>query len=638
MTPVDTSAMDSLHFALRPWTEDEADLMIHQVDSSLQAIRDEFPYYTVYGQADWDHLHGALAFAEEEALLRFPSSPRAESWRWDHCYNLALSSGFAEGPEASEFGCYQSLFVPALDQGLIAPDDLAAWFSLHERRIGITVTELEAPPRREAAWLVQLGGDGFTAQANALLVQGSEGFELQGLVSYLFYLREADSHVTVVDLTGDSFPELVVSYGAAYCCGVFADHYIFSFEHTPAQRLRIAAADGERSSLLHLDSGELIPLQEGDEGPGFVFVTTPHDPYRGPCNFARRETYLWNGIAFELAETEYETVASFEYQDAEFCDEVFSLIRDPGEVLVAAQVFAYQRPPLDELRYRLAEDRARRGEVAPALEGFSAILANADDALDPSFLEAAEAFVAGYRTVSDHYRICARVAVCDPQAALRSAAERIPAMAYPRALDVLRDEGVPILAEGLFDFDSDGSYDLWAVVRHPGHSNLEFWVVMNGPTGPQALYVADTSTVNPRLEYASIRGLGLVVMLDRSHAFGVIWTSETAHILADDFRSYDLEPTRCYDLILETTREAARQLLGGNDPSTVASWLMNLPDRDCADFGDAMGFDSYYYTLGLAHELAGSEQAAVEAYLELWRSLPSSPYAVMARSKLVTVP
>jgi tetratricopeptide (TPR) repeat protein len=637
MTPVEVSEIAGRDFTLLPWTEDEADRMIHQVDSWLEAIGQERDYHTAYGQGEWDRLHGALALAEGEALLRFPGSSRAEIWRWDRCHNLALSSGFAEGPEAPEFQCYESLLVPALDQQATTAVDLTAWFSLHERRIGMTVTELEPPREVDAAWLVQMGGEGFDAQAYMLLLRGPEGFQLQGLISYLYYLREADSRPTVVDLTGDGFPELVVSYAVAYCCGVISDNYVFSFEQTPARRLRIVGTEGESNSIAHLDSGELVPLQDSGEGPGFVFVTSPSG-FRGPCDFLRRELYLWNGIAFELTETQYETSPPRIYQDARFCDDVFSLIRDPAEVVVAAHVFAYLQPPLDELRYRLAEDRARRGEVDLAMDGFTTLVANPDDFLDPSYLDAAESFIAGYRSVQDYYTVCGRAQVCDAQAALRSAADRIPAEAYPAALDLLREEGVPILAEGVFDFDGDGVYDQWAVVRHPGQSNLEFWALVNGADGPQALYVADSATTTPRLEYAERRGLPRVVILDRSHAFRVTWTSGTAHILATDTVAYDPTTSHCHQLNRATARDLANQLIGGGDPSTVATWLLGLAGPACAEFGDLTDSDSYYYSLGLAYELAGNEQAAIEAYLELWRRFPSSPYTIMARSKLTEGP
>jgi len=42
----------------------------------------------------------------------------------------------------------------------------------------------------------------------------------------------------------------------------------------------------------------------------------------------------------------------------------------------------------------------------------------------------------------------------------------------------------------------------------------------------------------------------------------------------------------------------------------------------------------YYYLLGLANELSTQDQAAIDAYLQLWRKFLESPYTTMARFKL----
>ncbi|MFZ6028574.1 MAG: tetratricopeptide repeat protein [Chloroflexota bacterium] len=43
----------------------------------------------------------------------------------------------------------------------------------------------------------------------------------------------------------------------------------------------------------------------------------------------------------------------------------------------------------------------------------------------------------------------------------------------------------------------------------------------------------------------------------------------------------------------------------------------------------------YHYLLALAYERAGDDPAAVQAYWQLWHDFPHSPYALMARAKLV---
>ncbi|MDF1530437.1 MAG: tetratricopeptide repeat protein, partial [Sedimenticola sp.] len=55
-------------------------------------------------------------------------------------------------------------------------------------------------------------------------------------------------------------------------------------------------------------------------------------------------------------------------------------------------------------------------------------------------------------------------------------------------------------------------------------------------------------------------------------------------------------------------------------------------------------FDSWYeytrlmYLLGLAYELNGDTQLAVDTYYQLWQEAPESGYALLAREKLVKKP
>jgi hypothetical protein len=51
----------------------------------------------------------------------------------------------------------------------------------------------------------------------------------------------------------------------------------------------------------------------------------------------------------------------------------------------------------------------------------------------------------------------------------------------------------------------------------------------------------------------------------------------------------------------------------------------------------AYGVAKYLYELGLAYELTGQSQRAVETYWKLWQTVPASGYALMAKAKLAEV-
>jgi hypothetical protein len=76
-------------------------------------------------------------------------------------------------------------------------------------------------------------------------------------------------------------------------------------------------------------------------------------------------------------------------------------------------------------------------------------------------------------------------------------------------------------------------------------------------------------------------------------------------------------------------------LFSGGDPAYVQEELLILrasPHFTCS----YILCPRYLYLLGLASELANDERSAVDAYLELWRNFINSPFATMARFKLIS--
>ncbi len=49
-------------------------------------------------------------------------------------------------------------------------------------------------------------------------------------------------------------------------------------------------------------------------------------------------------------------------------------------------------------------------------------------------------------------------------------------------------------------------------------------------------------------------------------------------------------------------------------------------------------YPRFLYLLGLAYELKGDTQLAVDTYLRLWQEAPESGYALLAREKLIEKP
>ena len=98
-TPATPSLDSNASYTLRDWTPGQADLMIDQISSHLQAIEEIGEYPGVYGRSYYMEQYQYLAHAESEALLRFPDAPQADTWHWDVCFDRALSGQSYRNPQ-----------------------------------------------------------------------------------------------------------------------------------------------------------------------------------------------------------------------------------------------------------------------------------------------------------------------------------------------------------------------------------------------------------------------------------------------------------------------------------------------------------------------------------------------------------
>ncbi len=90
-------------------------------------------------------------------------------------------------------------------------------------------------------------------------------------------------------------------------------------------------------------------------------------------------------------------------------------------------------------------------------------------------------------------------------------------------------------------------------------------------------------------------------------------------------------------LVEKPLDDLINQLMTGSNPAQIRSQLIQLSQSTSFDCKGAYRCDQVQYLLGLTSELLGDEQAALDAYLQLWEEYPDSFYTVMVRSKLVSV-
>jgi hypothetical protein len=629
---------------LQEWSADKADQLIARIENHLKLIADDPLYQSVYGYANYIEQFEYAAFAQSEALLRFPDAPQANGWRWNRAYNTALSYPFPESEDAPELQQYGMLLTSALNADETSVDDLPRWFASHEARLTLHVTAIDPPKGYKGSYVVELR-DGDAGEAHLWLLEDDKGFEAYNLLSSLFFFRGGGGDFETKDLTGDGYPELILHYWRNFCCGFVTGHYIFDLMQAPPHLLPILRADGKQFAIGSLNDSHILNLETG-ESPGFLFKSTPHEPYGDPCTLWKFGKFRWDGEQFVLNETYYDIEPPDAHDNKELCQFVIDTASNPDELAAVVPAISNVREsgsPLqgkrDEVRYRLGEYYARLGNAEKAASFFSELIAHRDMADNGPWLAAAQTFLDRYKSVDDYYSVCVLVAPCDRRTALEQVAESIPSERYPLALDDLRQLGVPIASSGFFDFSGYESAEQWFTVKHPDQTEREFWILVRGPKSVQALFVSELSTPRPSLEYGERQDTARIILLNKAMMFSVAWLSGNQRAFISNMqRSSVSEDESMQTFFRQTLAVAAEDLFAEVDPAQIRDVLLSLQKSPAFDCKTLYVCPKFYYLLGLTYELAGNERAAIDTYMQLWREYPDSAYTIMVRAKLKISP
>ncbi len=631
---------DRSAWRLVPWTAEQADRLIAQTASQLLALEDDPAFGGVYGGANLESMYGLLGMAEQEALLRFPEAPQADRWRWDLAYNQGIAYLYAASPYAPELATYAALLGDGLNAQGATLETLPDWFASHETRLALTVTLVEPMPPAKVSALVAIDGMAYfwvTRQATTYTVVGLE--------SNLFYFREAGSWSKLVDLTGDGHAEIVLTFSTSHCCGFSTEHVIYDVSSGPPVLLTFVGPTLSFDILQSSSDSSIEPLSANpkDGEPGLIFDATYGDPYLDPCSIRRYDRYRWTGRAFVWTSTQHAVLPPDEYDDPVFCEDVRVLAPSGAEADVAAQAAgdyyednAQAVLPL-RVRFRVAEYRARVGETMAAqamLENLLAIPEGEEPKTEAPWREAARTLLDALRNDQPFLKICGQIAVCDWSAALTQWVGEQSTL-RPDQLDAnLKAAGVDLRASGPLALPPADAFTSWWVVRNPHTGQREFWIVAqigdHFAARQAATLERDSAqvTVNRSGNAPDV----YAVSDGQTSTLFQIRLDPVSGLLVTLYRSLDPldpEPDRVRAAQLDVWSAA---LFAGQDPDVIREGLRALrAPLSCSTKDYCLPID---YAIGLASELLGDEQAAVEAYARAWEEEPDSLYAIWIRLKL----
>lgn len=152
------------------------------------------------------------------------------------------------------------------------------------------------------------------------------------------------------------------------------------------------------------------------------------------------------------------------------------------------------------------------------------------------------------------------------------------------------------------------------IVTHPVDNNARGWI---------------------NLRSAQVAGADQILIIDQDGGDWIVAWNETKNALALTY-----SPWLRYQ---REVRAAEKAIFEYNQPAQAASMLEDLlageiPEDQWSEGSDPSRRIHALYLLALAYELAGNQQPAVRAYVQLWRDYPATFHAAAARLKLEPVP
>jgi hypothetical protein len=611
-----------------PETAERAIRLLEAYPETLSAFsrgEDDSGYYAAFNFA---------IFALREALHHFPDISASDGWHWSLAYNLARSRDPAAGP------AFAALITQSLNAGTFRLSDLPQWALAQDPPARIELIPLPDSSGSSASDLISVNLYPHGSAAFWLL-ETNAGFASYPLATHFDFRHTTSLGIVTADLTRDGFPEAVI-YPSLPPGSTTYDHpWVFDLSVQPPRLLPFESFPPPEVSQDFSSGWTALESAAGSGGlvRDLQFVASVFPA----CPVTVSHTYSWNEETFRFASADY-TIDPAPHL-LSYCSFIIDHainVWGPAAAISIMESILLSWPsdeesdqdPLpaetfDEWRFRLGVYHALLGQHHQARGYLEAILAS-PAAPQSSWLAPAREFLEAYQDQGDIYRACLPAPHCKPDQALQSLVATFSATDYDLAPRLLQEGGVMMSSSGFFDFDDDGLPERWLIIRHGESRRLEFWILARTEQGAEALFVSPVDTSNPNL--APLEPLTNPLMINL--APGITFTLEYRDGRQDPMILRQ-RPRMVFsvDLTQQALDRLGLALLTGVDPIQVREELLRLKASSIFTCNYAT-CTQYFYTLGLANELAGHEQNAIDAYLELWREYPRHPFATMARLKL----
>jgi hypothetical protein len=644
LTPAQPALLSSA-YELIPWSSAEADYMVQlmqgypaTIGSTTSSTSSDEVYYQAYE---------IPILAVRESLLRFPEARQADSWNWTLAFDLALFGSAQAGEQ------YANLITDALNSNQTDISQLYAWFQLKEPRMRLYMVEADAPPGFSSSYLIELRSAGGSTLIR--LLEKNQVFQASALYSNFDFVNPRELSWILADLNADpdDGEEIAIYRSAVAGVTSLEPPQVFNlFMETPLELPFLPAENIFNVGMDFTNDWGVKPLQAGGNDLVFQTVIFP------ACPVKIQRIYHWNGQYFNAATEEYafdtqpqdispcETMIDHAvyFWGAEVAANLMDSLTDQWPPPLDQEGVPYPADAKDEWLYRLGVYHALFGDSKSAIELMNQV-STQPTVLTSRWIKPAQKFLGLYQTPESIYTACLTAFYCDPAQAIEFLVSRLPEPTTPSldALDVLREWGVTVTSSGFFDFDRDAEAERWFTIRYFPREKLAFWILAKKTSGYSGLEIPNIDSSQPTIDYipeAYVAPEALqyqpAVMLDGSVAFSMQRLPDTQEPYLVQIPLRKEYPSRFF-VPFERYKNA---LLEGASAEVIQHNLLALAEYPGLLCKTTWSCDEYYYFLGLAGELAGDGDAAVEAYHRLWQDYSKSPFTTMARLKLqnITIP
>lgn len=611
-------------YKLSTWAPDQANLMVEQLQSYPDAL---FPEPKDHQNPTYLANFTYATIAQREALLRFPSSAYAPAWRWSLAYNLARIDDIQAGAQ------YATLITEGLNSRHANLTSLPAWFSQQEPHLKLSLTPLTPMPGYLSSQVVFIQGNGGTF---LWLLETPNGFQAHMLDSRFDFSHPIDSHFFTGDLTQDGSTDITIFYSPSPDNLVFTTPRVFNLSRIPPVELAF-------QPTLLLNIGVDYKNDWSIQGNQLRFTGSLFPS----CPLQIQRTYHWNGSLLEAANPQFqihpdpsllsECQMDIDHSALFWGPDVTAQLMEPLATPWPPKTDTHGHPyPIDahdEWIYQMGIEYALAGKQDQAVQKLTTVI---KEPIIPEsrWIIPANQFLQAYQKPDGLYRACIQAAPCDPHRALQQVVYTIPLSDYGSIPMILERFGVAQRSSGFFDFENDGETERWILVRHRPQDKLEFWILFRRPDRIQAVFVDTVDTSNPAPRYHDPAEKPPIIQIKTKQGFIVhrIPGTQEAYLT---YVTVAFTPTT---FTIDTLDNAQNALFSGTNPAQVRDTLVQLQDASKFNCLNYRICDRFTYILGLANELSGHPQDAIDAYLLLWRSQPSSPFTIMARLKLQAIP